>query len=140
MKIGQDGSRWPCVENISTKGKDWNWLRKGPYKIRMFKRENEILQIAAPWWGQHLIHPTSNWRSLRGCISVGDEFDEHTMQLHNSTVAHGELMNELGPFELHKEFTLFVENNPEEKAPNAAREKWVAWKLRKEIRKFRKKH
>ena len=137
LKIGSDGSCWPCVENISTQGQNWNWLRRGPYKVRMYKRKNEILQIAAPWWGQHLIHPTSNWRSLRGCISIGDVFDEYEMSLENSGMAHGELMTELGPFELHKEFTLFVENNPEEKNPNAAREAWVAGKLRKKIRKIK---
>ena len=69
---------------------------------------------------------------------MGDVFDENKMQLENSRMAHAELMRELGPFEFHKEFTFFVENNPEEKNPIAARETWVAGKLRKKIRKIRR--
>lgn len=142
LGIGKHGSCWPCVENISTKGRDWNWLRKGPYKVRMVhppKRKNEILQIAAPWWGQHLIHPTGTWQGLRGCIAVGDVFDSARLRLENSEAAHKELMYELGPFERNKEFTLFVENDPEDKNPNAAQKKWFAGKVRKEIRRLKKK-
>lgn len=128
------GSSWPCVENVK-----YNFLRKGPYKIRMFKRNNEILQIAAPWWGEHLIHPTGHWKGLRGCISVGDEYDYDHMRLVNSHAAHCELMGELGTFELHKEFTLYVMNDPMDKARASGQDEWYKRKLRKKIRQMRKK-
>ncbi len=130
LAVGMNHSRWPRVANVS-----WNWLRKGAYKVRMFQgKQNEILQIAAPWWGQHLVHPTSNWRSLRGCISVGEKFDYNKNQLINSLAAHTELMKELGPFELHKEFTLYVWNNPVTKNPDATRANWAEQKLRTKLR------
>ena len=135
--VSWDGSNWPCVENVK-----YNWLRKGPYKVRMYKRKNNILknnilQIAAPWWGQHLIHPTRQWQSLRGCISVGEDYDYDKMKLVDSRSAHCELMEELGIFELHKEFTLFVMNNPMDKNLSARQQDWYKKKLRKKIRKMR---
>jgi hypothetical protein len=116
----------------------YNWLRQGPYKIRMYKRKNEILQIAAPWWGQHLIHPTSRWQTLRGCIAVGYKYNFDTMKLVNSLEEHCELMEELGIFELDKEFTLYVENNPMNKNLAAEQADWYEDKLRRKIRKIRR--
>lgn len=119
-----------------------NYLRQGAYKIRMYRRPNtgkEVLQVAAPFWGAILIHPTSNWRGLEGCIApVKMYFGEPFAKIFGSHEAHKELMNALGPFEEGKEFTLWVANNPDTK-PIGGQAQWFARKNRLKLAKMKAK-
>ena len=111
---GGEGS-WPCVENV-----EYVFLRQGPYLVRIAARAGDpdrpVIQVKKGLWSDILIHPTSHWIGLRGCISPGISVDESKKVITESRKAHQELLTVLGYEDMETdkgtEFTLYVVNNP----------------------------
>jgi len=137
--------RWPCVENV-----EYVFLRRGAYLTRIAPRaadpDRPVIQVKKGLWSDILIHPTSHWVGLRGCISPGISVDESKKVITASKEAHKELLNVLGYDDMETdkftEFTLYVVNNPPGYGEQTADE-WIRsrlprwWRRREERRRAR---